>query len=434
MPVQVTNTIDSVVRLLGALRTGCTVAVIDANAPQPELDRQIGAIDAAFDELVGPAAPATASVATTSLATTSLAGRSGAGRWILMTGGSTGQPRPVVGPRSLAWDTSRGVPLLLRLTGWRPGQVQLVMGPLHHAAPFTCLLDAMLGGNTVVIPSAFTPELLFDLVDEFRVEWTQLTPVHMRLAEPLLGADACRLRSLRAVLHTAAPCPVGTKTAWLDAVGAHRLYEMYAATEGIGTTLCRGPEWRERPGTVGRGVMTRIRILDEHLRDVPVGEVGQVYMRGPDRAVPAAWPAGRPSAGAAVTRGFRTVGDQGRLDRDGYLYLAGRKDDLVLVGGENVYLGEVEAALFTHGGVRDVVVIAVADPMLGASLRAYVVPRDGARLDERSLRAHCRRRLPPSKTPQVFDVVDHVPRNAAGKLQRFRLGGVASQRCGGAGR
>jgi bile acid-coenzyme A ligase len=265
----------------------------------------------------------------------------------------------------------------------------------------------VLSGNTVILANGYYPELLFDLVAEHLVDWLQLTPTHLRLAEQLLPERAADLDSLRAVLHSSAWCPPDTKRRWMDAIGPERVFEMYAATEDIGTTLCRGTEWLERPGTVGRGVLTRIRILDPQGRAVPVGTVGEVHLR---RA--------RSRRDPRPQDGFRSVGDHGRVDAAGYLYLSGRADDLVIIGGENVYLGEVEAVLLAQPEVADAAVIAVHDDTYGAVLHAYVTPRPGRTPDIRGLQQRCRQQLPAGKTPRSIQLVDHIPRTAAGKLRR----------------
>ncbi|MGK8487778.1 AMP-binding protein [Nocardia asiatica] len=397
-----TNTLPDIVLLLGALRAELLVVPVNATVPAAERNRFIDAVRAAFGD----------SVALTDLldARTEVAvpPERLRGGWVLLTGGTTGVPKPILGPEPPRWNPTRGAPLPLQRAGWRPGQVQLVLGPLHHAAPFTSFLDGVLSGNTLIVTNGYYPELIFELVGRFGVEWIQLTPVHMAMAEPLLGEHS--MDSLRAILHTSAPCPHRTKLAWIDALGPERVFEMYGATEGIGTTLCDGSEWLARPGTVGRGFLTRIRIADPSGRALPPGEVGEVWMRTVGKAA-------GPSS-AARPGGFRSVGDHGHIDSEGYLFLRGRGDDVVIVGGENVYLGEVEAALLRHAAVADAVVRAVEDEVYGVRLAADVVPRAGCDIDTAALKRHCREQLPEYKRPRAYRVVAELPRNAAGKLIR----------------
>lgn len=340
--------------------------------------------------------------------------------YLLATGGSTGVPKIAVRPGPLRYDAARTPSLPIRRTGWLPGQRQLIVGPLYHAAPFTTLVDSVLDRNTVVLAPFFSPQWTVELVERYAVEWMQLTPTHMREILLLARPEPASFDSLRAVLHTAARCDPDTKRGWLDLVGPHRLYELYGATEGIGMTLVRGDEWLARPGTVGRGFLTQIRILDGDGRPVAPGSAGTVFMR-------TGQPHGRSGyVGDQVVRttpdGFATVGDRGRLDENGYLFLENRTGDLINVGGEKVDPNEVEAALLDHPDVLDVMALGVPHEALGSVIGVRVVLRPSATVRRVELAAHCGRRLAGYKIPKQFTFVDGIPRSASGKIQRWRLG------------
>jgi bile acid-coenzyme A ligase len=314
------------------------------------------------------------------------------------------------------------VPLpLRRRAGWRSGQRQLILGPLHHAAPFTTLLDGLLDGNTTVLPPYFLPAWTVELVERYAVEWIQLTPAHMRTILMLLQPDPASFASVRTVMHTAASCDTFTKKRWIELVGPQHLYEVYSSTENIGGTLVRGDEWQQRPGTVGRGFFTKISIRDDAGNRLGPGQTGKVFMR-----------AGRVSRGDAylgsqvletTADGFASVGDFGWLDEDGYLFLAPRRHDVINVGGEKVYPNEVEAQLLEHPAVLDAVVVATEEQVLGSTVGAYVVRKPGASVSSGELMAHCRAGLVNYKVPTRVTFVDQVPRSAAGKLERWRLAG-----------
>jgi bile acid-coenzyme A ligase len=343
----------------------------------------------------------------------------GAVAYLLATGASTGIPKISARPGPLRYDPARTPSLVIRQTGWRTGQRQLIVGPLYHMAPFTTFLDAVLDGNTVVLQPLFSPQWTVELVRRYAIEWLQLTPTHMReiLRSPEL--DPAGFASLRAMLHTAARCDADTKRGWIDLLGAERVYELYGATEGVGVTLVRGDEWLARPGTVGRGFLTQIRILDDTGNLVPPGTTGTVFMRTPQRVGRSDYV--NDQAIRTTPDGFATVGDHGRLDRDGYLYLQPRDHDVINVGGEKVDPDEVEAALRDHPAVVDVVAVAVPHQTLGSVVGAHVVLRPGASVRKAELAAHCGRRLAGYKIPKQFTFVDQVPRSAAGKIQRWRL-------------
>jgi bile acid-coenzyme A ligase len=339
--------------------------------------------------------------------------------YLLATGASSGIPKISARPGPLCYDPAGTPSLVIRQTGWRTGQRQLIVGPLYHTAPFTAFLDGLLDRNTVVLQPFFAPQWTVELVRRYAVEWLQLTPTHMREILRLSDLDPGGFASLRGMLHTAARCDADTKRGWIDLLGPERVYELYGATEGVGVTLVRGDEWLARPGTVGRGFLTQIRILDDTGDLVPPDTTGTVFMRTPQRV-------GRSDyvnehAIRTTLDGFATVGDHGRLDSGGYLYLEPRDHDIINVGGEKVDPDEVEAALREHPGVVDVVAVAVPHQTLGSVVGAHVVLRPGASVRKAELAAHCGRRLAGYKIPKHFTFVDQVPRSAAGKIQRWRL-------------
>jgi bile acid-coenzyme A ligase len=177
-------------------------------------------------------------------------------------------------------------------------------------------------------------------------------------------------------------------------------------------------EWLARPGTVGRPFRSNeVLIADWDGRPLPPGEVGEVFMRSP-------WTRTFDSEGFHLLRGlgdgFYSVGDTGRTDGDGYLYLTGRLDDVVLVGGVNVNTREVESVLLTHPGIAEAMAIPRPDRLLGDVLHALIVPCDPADPpDIASLREHCQGLLSPHKIPMTADVVGALPRSHAGKVERF---------------
>ena len=339
--------------------------------------------------------------------------------YLLATGASTGIPKISARPGPLSYDAALTPSVVIRQTGWRTAQRQLIVGPLYHAAPFTAFLDALLDSNTVVLQPFFTPQWTVELVRRHAIEWLQLTPAHMREILRLPDLDPAGFASVRAMLHTAARCDADTKRGWIGLLGPERVYELYGATEGIGVTLVRGDEWLARPGTVGRGFLTQIRILDDTGSLVPPGTSGTVFMRTPQRAARSDYVNNQ--AIRTTPDGFATVGDHGRLDRDGYLYLEPRDTDTINVGGEKVDPDEVEAALLDHPAVANAVAVAVPHLTLGSVVGAHVVLHPGASVRKAELAAHCGRRLAGYKIPKHFTFVDQVPRSAAGKIQRWRL-------------
>ncbi|HET6211305.1 MAG TPA: AMP-binding protein [Micromonosporaceae bacterium] len=401
--------------LLGVLSAGLPLLPLDPRAPAGERDALLGFVAREH----GPVHLLTADgLEPAATGQGPRPGRKRAG-YLLVTGGSSGLTKVVAAPGPIRYDP-RSVPSpLLRRAGWRSGQRQLVAGPLHHTAPFTSALDGVLDANTLVLLPVFAPDLLVELVRAESVGWMQVTPAHLRSVVQLTDASPADFAGLTGILHTAAPCDFATKKAWIELVGPERIAESYGSTEAIGVTFGRGDEWLARPGTVGRGFLTQVRILDDASRRLPPGEVGTVYMRSGRMSVRTSYLGGLSMP--TTPDGFATVGDHGWLDPDGYLYLAPRRTDLINVGGENVYPAEVEAALMEHPAVLDAMAVGGPDPILGAVVHAKVVLAHEARVGRPELVHHCAARLSPYKVPRTVTFVASVPRSAAGKLERWRM-------------
>ncbi len=236
--------------------------------------------------------------------------------------------------------------------------------------------------------------------------------------EVRLGYD---LSSLKAAVHAAAPCPVDVKAKIIDWWGPI-LLEYYAGTEANGMTLCTSQEWLRHNGTVGRAKVGTIKIVDDQDRELPPGEIGDVYFAD---GLPFSYhndPV--KTAGAFNSRGWSTLGDVGYLDEDGYLYLTDRKAYMIISGGVNIYPQEAEDALIAHPAVVDVAVFGIPDEEMGEEVKAVVQPRsmaDAGPVLEAELIAFCRSRLSPVKCPRSIDFTEELPRTPTGKLIKRHL-------------
>jgi bile acid-coenzyme A ligase len=237
--------------------------------------------------------------------------------YYLCTSGTTGEPK--VAPQ---WHSPHYSPLivpnaLVKAGGWVTGQRQLICNPIHHAGPFVALVEGIMDGNLSILTASGEGAAALSVAADSGVEWWQATPPQLAQALAEDPAPGRRLHRLRSVFHGVFPCPEELKRAWIGALGPQRVREWYGSTEGYGYTVVRGDEWLDRPGTVGKGLLTRLAILDEEGRPLPAGVEGRVYMRRLGSA-----PVG---VDDGAVRGFRWVGDRGHLDSDGYLFLAGRE-------------------------------------------------------------------------------------------------------------
>jgi long-chain acyl-CoA synthetase len=306
------------------------------------------------------------------------------------------------------------------LWGFEAADVNLVLGPLYHSAPLRFAVGTSLAGGRVVVPGPFDPALVTATIERERPTTMFCVPTHLQRlfdhwdARP--GGRLPDLSSFRLVAHAGAPCPVPLKRRLLEVFPPGSTWEFYGSTEGQ-FTACSSEEWLEHPGTVGRarpGRALRVDADGQIWCRVPM-HARFSYFRDPEKTA-AAW---RDTPGGDEF----TVGDLGRIDDEGYLYLDGRREDLVITGGVNVYPAEVENTLADHPGVRDVAVYGVPDERWGQRVVAAVVGDATAE----DLDAWCRDRLAPPKRPKEYVVLDVLPRTLTGKVLRRDLPGRAAR-------
>jgi bile acid-coenzyme A ligase len=329
-------------------------------------------------------------------------------------GGSTGTPKIIVSTEPAVAEALTTLGAMLRMTD---SSVLLCTGPLSHNGPFLFSLAGLLLGGHVVVMDRFDPEQALDLVQRHGVTWMYSVPtmLHRFVKLPADRRERFDLATLRTVVTLAAPCAQWLKEACVSWLGADRLLELYAATEAHVATLIDGHGWLTHPGSVGPVVIGEISIRDADGLELPSGEVGEVWMRrSAGFAAPYRYLGATPRAS---TDGWESVGDRGRLDADGYLYLADRASDMIIVGGSNVYPAEVESALEEHPDVHCACVLGLADDEYGKVLHA-VVQTDSSVLDADRLTRHLRSRIAPYKVPRSYEFTTDALRDDAGKLRR----------------
>jgi acyl-CoA synthetase (AMP-forming)/AMP-acid ligase II len=306
---------------------------------------------------------------------------------------------------------------------WQFGRddVHLVCSPMYHSVSIRFAGGTLLRGGTVVVLGRFDATTALEVLGGSSgpvPTTTFMAPAALHRLLTLGPALPDRFESLRLLVHAGSPCPPSVKRAAIERLGPGVLWEFYGSTEGQ-FTVCSPDEWKARPGTVGRARPGRRLEVDPD---------GTVWCHAPDFAAFEYW--GDPDKTAAAWRnGAFTVGDLGRLDADDYLYLDGRRHDLIISGGVNVYPAEVEAVLSEVAGVSIVAVFGLDDETWGQKVCAAVVPDGsaggvGPDLDGLvgALQAAALVGLAAYKRPKEYFVVDSVPTTATGKIQRSRIG------------
>jgi len=326
-------------------------------------------------------------------------------------GGSTGRPKLIV-----AGDpgvVNVGAPGM----GQRVDGVVCIPGPLYHNAPFSFGAGALFQGNHVVLLPQFDAEATLQAVEKHSVDWILFVPTMMSRISRLPDDVKSRydLSSLTTVWHMAAPCPPWLKEEWCSWLGGEKIFELYAGTEAQAVTIIRGDEWLAHRGSVGRCVTGEMKVLDpDTFEELPRGTVGEIFMRNSRTTYK--------YVGAEARRspdGWESLGDMGKIDEEGYIYLTDRRGDMILSGGANIYPAEVESALSEHPDVVSSAVIGLPDEDLGNKIHAVV--QVSKPIVEDDLRAFLGERLVRYKVPRSFEFTTEPVRDDAGKVRRSAL-------------
>jgi long-chain acyl-CoA synthetase len=384
--------------VLGALRRGVIPVLLNATLLPSERAVLVDDADPRLvvDDAAGLDALLDESHAPVDLAPVPLA------RPMHYTSGTTGRPK---GVWSGVLDERAARAMLddeADLWGFDASDTHLVCSPMYHSVSVRFAAGTLLRGGRVVVLSHFEAGAALEAIAVHRPTTTFMAPTALQrlLRHPDVPE---RLSSLRLVVHAGSHCPPALKRAALARTVPGALWEFYGSTEGQ-FTACGPEEWLAHPGTVGRARPGRRLAVDPD---------GTVWCHAPGYARFEYW-RDPPATAAAWRDGAFTVGDVGRLDEEGYLYLEGRREDLVITGGVNVYPAEVEAALAEAPGVDEVAVFGVPDPEWGERVCAAAV----GPIAEADLRRHAEARLAPYKRPKDYFVVAELARTATGKLRR----------------
>lgn len=402
--------------------SGARAAVVESAFASTVANAGLGLIIAVGDEFAG------------SMSWTDAIGRGGTQRQVapvvprgtqmIYTSGTSGRPKGVrhePTPSGTAAAIGESMIAMFGMDGER-GDTILCPAPLYHSGPSRlCCEWPLSAGVGVVLMDRFDPRHALELIERHRITHAFFVPTMFQRLLALPDHEKYDVSSLRFVLHGAGPCTVATKQAMFDWLGPV-IHEIYAASEGPGTWITP-QEWLDHPGSVGRIDSSRLQIRDS--TGTPVGaEVdgaiwflstsGFSYHQDPDKTATTYDSSGK----------WYTVGDRGRLDMDGYLYLTGRTSECIISGGVNIYPARIDDALVDAPGVLDGAAFGLPDPDLGEIVAVAVVPLDPTvpHADiERAVIDHCQLTIGRQLSPRIVFVVDDLPRSDAGKLYRRRL-------------
>jgi acyl-CoA synthetase (AMP-forming)/AMP-acid ligase II len=333
---------------------------------------------------------------------------------ICFTGGTTGTPKGVVLSHRALLTFARNAVSVQRLRG---GDRHLFVRPMYVAPGHRMVSWHGYSGGTTVIAKRFEPKEFIRLVDEERITTTLLNPTMFRMLLDEGDAAHADVSSLRAVTYGGAPMTPDLLAEVVDVFDCD-LVQSFGGTE-IATSLTLSPEDHRdgRLDSLGREVPgVQVRLVDDDGGQVPIGEPGEITVRS-GQLMSGYWR--NPSLTSTVLRdGWCWTGDLGRRDEEGYFYLAGRKKDMIISGGFNIYPVEVENALTSHPAVREAAVIGVPDRRWVEAVHACIVLREGKSATVEELIEHCRARIGSYKKPRSVEFLSELPRTPLGKVAK----------------
>src|SRR5215831_2145861 len=336
----------------------------------------------------------------------------------LYTSGTTGRPKGVI----LTHDNLiANVESCQRAGNFDHRDGFLCLLPFFHTYAITgTLLLPLLNGSKIVLVDRFQPAKVLGLIQEHKITVFLAIPSMYRVLAATEGDFD--VSSVRFPISGGEPLPVATAEAF-EKRFCVPIYEGYGQTEAAPVVTLNTPGNR-KPGTIGRALPgVEVAIWDDQNRVLPSGEVGEIIVRG--RNVMQGYHHLPEETAHTLVGGWLHTGDLGKLDDDGFVTITGRKKDLIISAGENIYPREIEDILSQHPKVKEVAIIGVKDEVRGEVPKAFVIARDGVDVEEKELRSYCREHLANYKVPKYFEIVQDLPRTPTGKILKRMLSATA---------
>ena len=345
--------------------------------------------------------------------------------WLIYTSGTTGMPKgAMLSHRSLLTSLNSW---MIHSSGTVAADVSLMMFPLCHVAGIG-VISGVLMGVTLILRRAYEPLDAMTMIDRYHVTTTSFAPTMLSMLLQHPNIDDHSLASLRTIAYGGSSMPVETLRRAMARFPGADFVQGFGMTELSGNVLYFDPASHrlaasERPellAAAGRTMaLSRIRLVDDDMCDVGVGEVGEIVVQG-DQVMLGYWR--RPEANEeAFAGGWFHTGDLGRADEQGYTAIVDRKKDMIVTGGENVYSKEVEDVIYAVPGVAEASIIGLPDPHWGENVTAVVVRDPDSTVTADEIVAACRTSLAGYKKPKRVEFVDELPRNASGKILKREL-------------
>lgn len=338
--------------------------------------------------------------------------------FIIYTSGTTGRPKGVVlTHKNHFWNTVNYT------TSYQMDEsdVELALTPMFHSSTLGRVFTYIFTGATFITSIHFDPVQAMELIARYKVTSITQTPTMYSALLSLEQKDPLPTGSVKRIVSGAAPVSPELKDKLARLFPRADIFDLYGLTEASpGVTILRPHDLPEKSASVGKPMMSvKIKVVDEEGRELPPGKSGEIICRGPN--VMKGYYNDPAATQEVLKEGWLYTGDVGRIDQDGYLYLTGRKKELIISGGDNIYPAEVEAVLHRHPRILEAAVIGIPDAYWGERVKAVVVPKPGNTLNEKEVIEYCKTQLAKYKTPRSVDFVASLPKNAAGKVVKGEL-------------
>jgi acyl-CoA synthetase (AMP-forming)/AMP-acid ligase II len=338
---------------------------------------------------------------------------------VIYTSGTTGRPKA---SQVVHRGTVHSAIAYVRTLALVPGDRTAIVFPLYYATGHMAqVTPMMLVGGTSVTVAEVVPHELVRVMGERRITYLMVVPSiwPLLLRDPAFAWPA--LAHVEIGAFGGSPVPISTVAALRRRMPQLRLYDAYGLTETHSpATILLDSEFRRKPGSVGRPVAcAEVRVVDDDGRDVPTGEAGELWIKGP--MITSGYYGDPAATEAAITDGWLHTGDYAKVDDEGYVFILDRKKDMIMRGGNKVYSVELEYLLVSHPDIAEAAVFGVPDRLAYESVAAYVVPATGRSVDTAAVQTWVAGRMADYAVPRHVRVVDAIPRNRTGKIDKKAL-------------
>ncbi len=346
----------------------------------------------------------------------------------LYTSGTTGRPKGAVMTHASILAGRHTDDSTQAMREWQEpieNDVSLVAMPCFHISGTGNGLANIISGTNSIVLTEYDPTQALELIEKYPISKLFLVPAAIQILLNHPRTSEVDFSSLKYITYGASPIPLELMKQAMDVLGCG-FVQMYGMTETSGTITALDPadhvpEGSERMRSVGTALDgVELKVIDEEGNSLPPGTIGEIATRS-GKNMAGYWQMPEASAETIDAEGWLRTGDAGYLDEDGYLFIRDRVKDMIISGGENIYPAEVENALYAHEAVGDVAVIGVPSEKWGEEVKACVVVKEGASLDEAGLIAHARTQIAGYKCPKSVDFIAELPRNPSGKILRREL-------------